>query len=176
MKILSLIVIIVFITACSENAKKTKESHLAGMYKLYISEIQDSTGAWHEDSWTKGGTGYIVYDGLGHAALQITPKGYKDFEWMNEKESINKERVRQKTDSMSVTELKSAVLEFSSFYAYMANYMVEDTAQVVQHQRILSSVPAVWGTTVRRSFAFSGDTLILRVVKGNRRLKWIKQP
>ncbi len=176
MKILILITLSAGMSACSGTINSTKESQLAGMYKLLITEIQDSTGAWHEDSWTKGGTGYIVYDGLGHAALQITPKGYKDFEWMNEKESINKERVRQKTDSMSVAELKSAVIEFSSFYAYIANYKVEDTAQIVQHQRISSSIPVVWGTVVRRSFAFSGDTLILRVVNGNRRLKWIKLP
>jgi hypothetical protein len=176
MKILSLIAIIVFITACSGNVEKTKESQLAGMYKLYVSEMKDSTGTWHEDAWTKGGSGYLVYDGLGHAALQITPRGYKDFEWMNEKESINKEKVKQKTDSMSVAELKAAVIEFSSFYAYMANYKVEDTAQIVQHQRISASIPSVWGTTVRRSFSFSGDTLILLVLNSNRRLKWIKQP
>jgi hypothetical protein len=176
MKILSFIAIIVFITACSENTKKTKENQLAGMYKLYINEIQDSTGIWHEDAWTKGGTGYIVYDGLGHMAIQITPKGYKDYEWLNEKESINRDRVKAKTDSMSVAELKAAVAEFSSSFVYVANYSVEDTAKVVQHHRISASIPSVWGTTVRRSFTFSGDTLILLVLNSNRRLKWIKQP
>jgi hypothetical protein len=176
MKILSFITIIVFITACAENTNRTKESQLAGMYKLYISEIQDSTGAFHEDPWTKGGTAYIIYDGLGHMAVQILPEGYKDFEWMSEKESINADRVREKTDSMSVDQLKSAVREFSSSYVYFANYTVEDTAQVVQHQRISSSIPSVWGTTVRRAFSFSGDTLILKVINSNRRLKWLKQP
>ena len=161
MKILSLIAIIVLIIACSGNTKRTKESQLAGMYKLYISELQDSTGTWHEDPWTKGGTGFIVYDGLGHMAVQITPEGYKDFTWLSEKESINKERVQTKIDSMSVAELRSAVSEFSSFYAYMANYTIADTAQIVQHQRFSASIPAVWGTTVQRSFTFSGDTLIL---------------
>jgi hypothetical protein len=127
------------------------------MYKLYIAEIQDSTEAWQEDPWTKGGTGYIVYDGLGHMAVQITPKGYNDFIWMTEKESVSRERVQKKTDSMSVADLKSAVMEFSSSYVYIANYVVEDTAQVVQHHRVSSSIPSVWGTTVRRVFTFSGD-------------------
>ncbi|MFZ4547527.1 MAG: lipocalin-like domain-containing protein [Bacteroidales bacterium] len=173
-KINSLISLLVILTACSGNSKITKESQLAGMYKLYISEMQDSTGVWREDPWTKGGNGYIIYDGIGHGALQITPKGYEDYEWLNEKESINKEKVKQKIDNMTVDELKSAVLEFSSFYAYVASYAVADTAQIVQHQRISSSIPVVWGTTVKRSFAFSGDTLILQVVNGNRRLKWIR--
>jgi hypothetical protein len=176
MKILSLIALIISITACSGNTERTKESQLAGMYKLYITEIQDSTGNWHEDSWTKGGTGYIVYDGLGHMAVQITPKGYKDFKWLTEKESINRAWVQEKADSMSVAELKATVMEFAASFVYVASYVVEDTAQIVQHHRISSSIPSIWGTTVRRAFDFSGDTLILRVLNGNRRLKWIKQP
>lgn len=176
MRLFSLIALIVFITACSGNTEKMKESQLAGLYKLYITELQDSTGAWHEDAWTKGGTGYIVYDGLGHMALQITPEGYKDFEWLNEKQSINRERVKAKTDSMSMAELKAAVMQFSSSFVYVANYMVEDSVSVIQHNRISASIPSVWGTVVRRGFAISGDTLILSVLKSNRRLKWIKQP
>lgn len=57
----------------------------------------------------------------------------------------------------------------------VANYTIEDTADIVVHQRISSSLPVVWGTTVRRALKFSEDTLILRVLNGNRRLKWIKQ-
>lgn len=174
LKINSSILLLILLSACSGNTKITKEGQLAGMYKLYISEIKDSTGVWCEDPWTKGGNGYLIYDGLGHGALQITPKGYENYEWLNEKESINRDKVKQTIDGMSVDELKSAVLEFSSFYAYVASYTVADSAQIVQHQRIASSIPVVWGTTVKRSFAFSGDTLILQVVNGNRRLKWIK--
>jgi hypothetical protein len=174
LKINSSLLLFILLSACSGNTKITKESQLAGMYKLYISEIRDSNGVWYEDNWTKGGNGFIIYDGLGHGALQITPKGYQDYKWLNEKESINKEIVKQTIDSMSVDELKAAVLQFSSFYAYVASYTVADTAQIVQHQRIASSIPIVWGTTVKRDFSFSGDTLILKVVNGNRRLKWIK--
>ena len=52
---------------------------LDGMYKLVIIEYQDSAGRWQEESWVRGGDSYIAYDGLGHVAVQITPKGYKDF-------------------------------------------------------------------------------------------------
>ena len=175
-KLVVLFFAMVLIFACSQPNQQSKECKLAGMYKLYISENQDEQGVWHEVPWTKGGTGYIVYDGLGHMAVQITPKGYTDFSWLSESESIIAEKVAEKTDSMTEDELKEAVKVFASSYVYIANYSIEDTADIVQHHRISSSIPDIWGTTVRRSFIFSGDTLILQILNGNRRLKWIKQP
>ena len=111
-----LFVTILFLTSCSNQSKNSKEVSLAGMYKLWIIEYQDSTGVWHEDSWAKGGESYIIYDGLGHMAVQITPKGYKDFKWLGELESINQNFVKQKVDSMSLQDLKAAVMNFSSNY------------------------------------------------------------
>ncbi len=170
-----LFVTILFLTSCSNQPKTSKDKPLAGMYKLLIMENQDSTGTWHEDSWAKGGDSYLVYDGLGHMAAQITPKGYKDFKWFTENESINENFVKQKVDSMSLADLKAAVVEFSSNYSYVANYIIDDTANVVTHNRISSSIPAIWGTEVKRAFTFSGDTLILKILNGNRRLKWVRQ-
>lgn len=174
MKFFNLFFIPVLLSACS-NSKTSRIEQLAGMYKLYIIENKDSAGEWRQQDWGKDGDGYIVYDGKGHMAVQITPKGYKDFQWMDEESSIDNKKVKEKTDSMTTEELKEAVKEFSSSYVYVANYSIEDTADIVVHQRISSSLPVVWGTTVRRAFSFSGDTLILRVLNGNRRLKWIKQ-
>jgi hypothetical protein len=176
MKLIGIILVAIVLNACSTKNQQKKEKLLSGMYKLYITENQDENGVWHEDPWTKGGTGYIVYDGLGHMAVQITPEGYSNFKWLPASESIIAEKVAAKTDSMSVDELKAAVREFISSYVYIANYSIEDTADIVQHHRISSSIPDIWGTTVRRSFHFSGDTLILQILDGNRRLKWIKQP
>ena len=170
-----LFIAIFFVTGCSNQPKTSKDATLAGMYKLLIIENQDSTGIWHEDSWAKGGDSYIVYDGLGHMAVQITPKGYKEFKWLTEVESINENLVKQKTDSMSLPELKAAVMEFSSSYVYVANYTIDDTANVVTHKRISSSIPSIWGKEVKRAFSFNGDTLILKILNGNRRLKWIRQ-
>ncbi len=172
LKMLTLLSVILIITSCTQTRKQSKESRLHGMYKLYISENQDENGNWHEDPWTKGGTGFIVYDGLGHMAVQITPTGYTDFKWLSESESI----IAEKTYSMTEDELKEAVKEFASSYVYIANYTIEDTTDIVRHHRISSSIPDIWGTTVRRSFMFSGDTLVLQILNGNRRLKWIKQP
>jgi hypothetical protein len=163
------------LSSCSEQ-KRNDTHRLAGMYKLYISENADSNGVWHEDPWTKGGTGYIVYDGMGHMAVQIARAGYNDFNWLPEEQSLRDQYIDQKIDSMSVDELKNAVRAFSSLYAYAGNYTIEDTADVVKHERIATSIHSPVGSIVRRGFTFSGDTVILRVLNGNRRLKWIKQP
>lgn len=176
LKIFLLFIIPALVSACMNNSKTGRSEQLAGMYKLFIIENQDSLGVWHQQEWGKGGDGYIVYDGKGHMAVQITPKGYKDFLWLDEESSINQNTVKDKTDSMSVNELKEAVKEFVSNYVYVGNYTIEDTADVIVHHRISSTIPAIWGTTVRRSFSFSGDTLILKTLNVNRRLKWIKQP
>jgi len=161
---------------CVEDKPVDKRSGLAGMYKLYIAENADSNGIWHEDPWTKGGTGYIVYDGMGHMAVHITRKGYNDYKWLPEEESLRDEFINQKLDSMSTEELKDAVRAFSSSYVYAGNYTIEDTADVVKHERLTTSIHSPVGSIVRRAFTFSGDTIILRVLNGNRRLKWIKQP
>lgn len=176
MKLTILLITLVFISACTGKSKPNRNAQLAGMYKLYIAENADSNGVWQEDPWTKGGTGYIVYDGIGHMAVQITRQGYNDFKWLPEEESLRPERINQKLDSMSTEELKAAVRAFSSSYVYAGDYTVEDTIDVVKHHRISTSIHSPVGSTVRRAFTFSGDTIILRVLNGNRRLKWIKQP
>lgn len=173
---LLLLLISALLFACNNKTNVDKRSRLAGMYKLYIAENADSNGIWHEDPWTKGGTGYIVYDGMGHMAVHITRQGYNDFTWLPEEESLRPERLNQKVDSMSTEELKAAVRAFSSSYVYAGNYTIEDTIDVVKHHRISTSIHSPLGSTVRRAFAFSGDTITLRVLNGNRRLKWIKQP
>lgn len=174
--VISLLPLYILMAGCSENKPVDKIARLAGMYKLYIAENADSNGVWHEDPWTKGGTGYIVYDGLGHMAVQINRKGYNDYQWLPEEESLHDEKINAKLDSMSVDELKDAVRAFSGSYVYAGNYTIEDTADVVKHERLLTTIHSPIGSTVRRAFTLSGDTIILHVLDGNRRLKWIKQP
>jgi hypothetical protein len=174
--ILSLMVLGVLISGCKDIKPVDKRSQLAGMYKLYVAENADSNGVWHEDPWTKDGTGYIVYDGLGHMAVQINRKGYNDYPWLPEEESLRDEKINQKLDNMSVDELKDAVRAFSGSYVYTGNYSIEDTVDVVKHERISTTIHSPLGSTVRRAFTFSGDTIILHVLNANRRLKWIRQP
>jgi hypothetical protein len=107
--------------------------------------------------------------------VQIIPKGYKDFQWMKEEDAINEIKVKAKTDSMTVDELKAAVNEFESCYTYVADYAIDDSDNVITHNRIASSIPAIWGTSVKRGFVFHGDTLILQNLATKRKLVWLRQ-
>jgi hypothetical protein len=160
---------------CTDKSQLDRNGMLAGMYKLYIIENNDSAGVWRQQEWAKDGAGYIIYDGKGHMGVHIIPKGYEDFRWLDEESSIDSEKISARIDSISTRELKNALKEFSSSYVYFGNYAVDDTVDVVTHYRVTSSIPAVWGTTVKRKFSFKGDTIILEPLNTNRRLKWIKQ-
>jgi hypothetical protein len=175
MKLHLLLFAVIYLTACSQPAKNDASKMLAGMYKLYKIESQDSAGIWKESGRYNGGESYIIYDGLGHMAVQITPKGYNNFNWLDDEQAINEKIVNQKIDSMSLPELKAAVSEFASNYVYVGNYTVDDTANIVKHHRITSTIPAVWGTVVKRKFYFNGDTITLKPLTANRRLIWIRQ-
>jgi len=175
MKLFILFIIAGLSFTCADKSRQNRNSILAGMYKLYTIENKDSAGIWRQQEWARDGDGYIVYDGNGHMAVHIVPGGYKDYKWLDEEPSINSDAVRNKIDRMTTGELKEAVKEFESSYVYFGNYAVDDTADVVTHYRITSSIPAVWGTTVKRKFSFHGDTIILEPLNANRRLKWIKQ-
>lgn len=144
------------------------------MFKLFAIEHQDSTGVWRTSKWAKGGTGYIIYDGRGHMAVQITPKNYSDFKWIKEESTIDEDALRLKTDTMSMTELKEAVMEFASNYVYFANYEINDSLNTITHHLLSSTVPSIWDTSKTRDFQFRGDTIILKVQGVNRRLKWIR--
>ncbi len=147
---------------------------LAGMYKLHIMEDRDpQTGNWAQSPWCAGGENYIIYDGMGHMAVQFTPKGYGSFDWLNEAENATESVVDRRLDSMSVAELKAAVKLFSSNYVYFANY--SDSAGILTHNRLVSTIPKNWGTSVKRQYWFAGDTLFLQSVNGSRRLKWLRQ-
>lgn len=175
MRSLLVLSVILFLSACATKQPADTNSKLAGMYKLVIIENMDSSGVWHEQPWARGGDGYIVYDGKGHMAVQITPQGYKDFPWINEEATINTDSLKHKLDSMSADELKAAVVEFASNYVYVGNYTIDEEVGVIQHDRISGTIPAVWNTKVKRKFSFKGDTIILEPLTVNRRLKWIRQ-
>ena len=174
MKLFTMLIIAVLLLACSARSKPGRSQLLVGMYKLSRIEVQDSTGQWH-DEWASDGTGYIIYDGIGHMAVQITPKGYEQFKTLSENESIDRRKLKAKIDRMPAVELKAALEEFVSNYVYAGNYSVSDTADVVTHYRLTHTIPSAWNTTVQRRFIFKGDTLELYNDADKRRLKWIKQ-
>lgn len=167
---------IILLTACSNNKTNNANNSIAGLYKLKIMEKLDSTtNRWYEEDFGKGGDSYILYDGSGHMAVQITSKGYKDFDWLTEKQATDNRLLTQHIDSMSCEQLKSAIKEFTSNFFYFADYRINDTTNIITHKRLSSSVPSAWGTLVKRQFFFTGDTLTLLFPDRKKRLKWIRQ-
>jgi len=162
------------LSACMNKTKRSRNDLLRGMYKLSGIQVQDSTGQWHEE-WASDGTGYIIYDGIGHMAVQIMPKGYERFETLSEDESINPAKVKAAVDSMPVDQLKASFEEFVANYVYAGDYSVSDSADVVTHHRLIHTIPSAWNTIVQRRFIFKGDTLELYNDLDKRRLEWIKQ-
>lgn len=169
-----LLFISILLSACMGKSSTNPNEQLAGMYKLSSIEVQDSAGVYHHE-WASDGTGYIIYDGKGHMAVHIIPKMYQDYKWvLSENETLDPAKIKAKTDSMSVEELKAAVAEFVSNYVYVANYSVSDSGTVV-HNRLSHTISSSWNTTVKRRFIFHGDTLELHNDVDKRRLIWIKQ-
>ena len=89
-----------------------------------------------EEEWASGATGYIVYDGIGHMAVHITPKGYEQFNTLSENESIDRGTMKARIDSMDDEQRKAALEEFLSNYVYTGNYCVSDSADIVIHDRL----------------------------------------
>ena len=174
MKLFILLIISGLSFTCADRVQRDRNRLLAGMYKLYNIQVEDSAGKW-QDEWASDGTGYIIYDGMGHMAVQITPKGYEQFQTLSEDESIDPRKVKTAIDSMPVEQLKTTLEEFVSNYVYAGNYSVSDSADVVTHHRLTHTIPSAWNTTVQRRFIFKGDTLELYNDADRRRLKWIKQ-
>ena len=174
MKLFILFIISGLSFTCADKSQRNRNGLLTGMYKLYNIQVQDSAGNW-QDEWASDGTGYIIYDGLGHMAVQITPKGYEQFKTLPENESINPGKRKAAIDSMPDEQLKEALEEFVSNYVYAGNYSVSDSADVVTHHRLIHTIPSAWNTNVQRRFIFKADTLELYNDVDRRRLKWIKQ-
>lgn len=174
MRLFILLIISGLSFTCADKSQRNRNGLLTGMYKLYNIQVQDSAGNW-QDEWASDGTGYIIYDGLGHMAVQITPKGYEQFKTLPENESINPGKRKAAIDSMPDEQLKEALEEFVSNYVYAGNYSVSDSADVVTHHRLIHTIPSAWNTNVQRRFIFKADTLELYNDVDRRRLKWIKQ-
>jgi hypothetical protein len=163
-KLLFALFILLFFSAC-RNKEQTNESKFSGMWRLdKIESFDNASGKWLYDSTFTGWTGYIIYDGQGHMGVQITPKGYKDFD-------VNKD-----TDSLNNDGLKELVKFYKSNWVYFADYKI--TNNIIEHKRLSATEPYNWGTVLTRDFEFRNDTLILtahEIVGGKKsRLWWVK--
>ena len=131
--------------ACSKNMLPP-DSNFVGTWKLdKIETLDHESGKWNYDSAFADWTGYITYDGQGHMGVQITPKGYKDFD------------ANTNLDSLTNTELKAVIKFYQSNWVYFASYKI--TGNTIEHLRLSATDPKDWGTTLTRDFEFNGDTL-----------------
>jgi hypothetical protein len=164
-KIIFIFLILGIISGCCKKEQNI-ESKLSGTWKLdKIESIDNQSGKWFYDSAFTGWTGYIIYDERGHMGVEITPKGYKDF---NANKSL---------DSLNNDELKELVKFYRTNWVYFADYKI--TGNTIEHKRLSATEPKDWGTTLIRDFEFKSDTLILipRETLGGKksRLWWVKQ-
>lgn len=166
--ILFFLSVFLFILSCESPQKVSSHDQFRGLWKLYIIEAKDSAGLWQEFHWNKGGDSYILYDGIGHMAVQITPANYKNKQVKAPKTSI---------DSLNIEELRADLSTYSSNYVYMANCKILQDESIIEHHRISHTYPFDWDVVVQRRFDFIGDTLVLMPVEPQNplRLKWIKQ-
>lgn len=162
------VLIIPLFLACEDPKVHPGHEKFRGLWKLYIIEYKDSTGVWREYDWNKGGDSYILYDGLGHMSVQITPEGYKDKVVKFPATNI---------DSLTTEELRNDLRVYASNYVYTASCGIIEEEQIIEHHRLSHTFPQDWGAVVQRKFEFKGDTLFLMPVEPQNplKLKWIKQ-
>ncbi len=160
--IITLLLVMMF-NSCSVQ-KTITQKKMRGMYSLYRFEALDPSNDWVVDSSRIGYSGYILYDGLGHMAVHLSPKGYKDFD------------VKKNTDSLSHEELLARSKYYESNYVYFANAKI--SGNNIVHERLSATAPGNWGVSVTRQISFHQDTLYLttteKVGETRLRLKWVK--
>jgi lipocalin-like protein len=161
------LILLFFISSCANNHANRLEQ-FRGAWRLDKYEAFDSlTGTWRDAPKRIGYTGYIIYDGSGHVEVQLFPP---NFEKLNDTKNI---------DSLSMEELKDKQAIDSKCFIYFADCLVLEGQNVIEHHIKSSNHPAEIGTTVKRGFEFTGDTLILtagELIGGSKtRLRWVKQ-
>jgi len=162
--ILVLAIFVMVFIGC-KNQQELSLEKMRGMYALDKFEMLNTqTGEWIPEPSRDGYSGYILYDGLGHMGVHITPKGYKDFD------------VRKKIDSADNQELKALATFYQSNFVYFGDYDIKDS--VINHKRLSTTDPGEWGTTLTRNVEFRGDTLILtpheKISGMQLRLRWVR--
>ena len=161
--LLGLITLLIIYSCGSKEMTNNDKFH--GMWRLDKFEALDTVaGKWTDDTTRIGYNGYILYDGLGHMGVHLTPKGYKDF------------NSRKNIDSLNLDDLKALTKFYQSNFVYFADYVPTDST--IAHKRLSATEPKNWETTLTRDFYFNKDTLILTAhesIGGNKvRLRWIK--
>lgn len=166
MKTKSLLYALLFlaITFTAKSQKKPINSNepFKGLWILDKYETYDSlAGKWATETSRMGYVGYILFDGQGHMAVQITPADYNDFD------------LSKKTDSIG----KKVLANYhGNNLIYFAEYKVD--GNVIDNKILSSTNPESVGAILTRDFEFKGKTLLLtpkNKLNGSKiRMKWVK--
>lgn len=130
------------------NNQKTWDS-LRGTWAKESFKIKDSLGNWTDFEWHKGGELYIIYDGLGGAALHSTPKFYKDY-------FDDKNPNKNSKDSLKY---------LAESYIYFARCEINN--DTIFHKKISHTNPNEIGEIVKRKYKIIKDTLYLTPLNFN---------
>ncbi|MBA3680721.1 MAG: lipocalin-like domain-containing protein [Bacteroidetes bacterium] len=159
----SLLFLVVFFYGHSQKAKAITQEQFKGLWILDKYEAYDTlAGKWFTETSRMGYVGYIIFDGAGHVAVQITPADYQDFN-LNKKDSSG---------------MKVVVDYYSNNLIYFADCKIE--GNVIEHKILSSTNPESVGAILKREFEIKGKTLLLtpknRLNGAKIRMKWVKLP
>ena len=146
------VLIATLITACAIPIEDSTEapatdlsSQFVGVWTLvhWESQVGDAESIY---PFGENAGGRLIYDDAGHMAVQLLVPD------------------RPKFGSPDFTEGTPAELEaaFEGYFAYYGSYSVDETAGTVTHDIEAALFPNWIGTQQVRTFAFDGDSLILK--------------
>jgi len=155
------LIISTLITAVACKPSNTKLDSFHGYWKMDSFWQSDSTKKWIQADWMKGGNGYILYDGLGHMSIHITPKKYS-------------------ASSLNDTTQKEKFLNKPEIYT-LANYVYTGTYDVlgkdsISHNRLSHGNPNYNLSASKKRFEIIDDSLYLysNVAGTKCKIKWIR--
>lgn len=158
----ALLFLAIAFTAKSQKKPANSNETFKGLWILDKYESFDTLSKkWSTETSRIGYAGYILFDGQGHMAVQITPADYHESD------------ISKKTDSIGKKVLASY---HGNNLIYFAEYKVDGN---VMDNKILSSTnPESVGAILSREFEIKGKTLLLtpkNKIKGSQiRMKWVK--
>ena len=153
------------IVSCNSGHEATDFEKFTGRWSLYLVEQQtDSLSQWqHRQDHYRNRKGFIIYDGRGGMGVHHVTEDYDRYVFEG----------KGGLDSLTARDLR----HLADNFVYFGRYEVNDTLRIVGHHIESANFQDMWGTTARRKYEFSGDTLILNPIRSRypkTRLKWIK--
>jgi len=159
------LIILALLLSCSSGNEPSDFAKFTGRWTLGLVEMQrDSIAEWKErQDHYKNRQGFIIYDGKGGMGVHHVTENYEYYKFEG----------KGGLDSLTAKDLR----HLADNFVYFGQYKVIDSLAIVEHHIESANFQNMWGTTAKRKYEFSGDTLILSPLNNNYpkiRLKWVK--